>query len=79
MFGSTLLAGRVAAFCVYAIRLKRCKCLFAQVKYFDQRFGAGDGFAHDMKQRQKSCKRFDFSAAGEIESLRCWFYELGFR
>ncbi|HEX2928811.1 MAG TPA: hypothetical protein VHV54_03800 [Candidatus Binatia bacterium] len=49
MFGSTLLAGRVAAFCVYAIRLKRCKCLFAQVKYFDQRFGAGDGFAHDMK------------------------------
>jgi hypothetical protein len=49
MFGSTLLAGRVAAFCVYVIRLKRCKCLFAQVKYFDQRFGAGDGFAHNMK------------------------------
>jgi len=48
---------------VSVFRVKRRKCLFAQVKYFEQRFGAGAAFAHDDSHRQESCKRFDRRAA----------------
>ena len=33
-----------------------CKCLFTQVKYFDQRFGAVGKLSHTDVNRQKSCK-----------------------
>jgi len=58
---------------VRVFRVKRRKCLFAQVKYFEQRFGAGAAFAHDDSHRQESCKHFDRRAA-KIDSPYRSFY-----